>query len=84
MLGKYGGEEMLCLRRIEDRDTHGEVLCAKTGFVEEAGSCAASLGIGLDGKEYICVTVNSLNQWQCIKDQVALYQQLLPGEQSSD
>mgnify|MGYP001026331456 CR=1 FL=1 len=74
----------LFLRRIEDRDTHGEVLCAKTGFVEEAGSCAASLGIGLDGKEYICVTVNSLNQWQCIKDQVALYQQLLPGEQSSD
>ena len=60
------------------------MLCAKTGFVEEAGSCAASLGIGLDGKEYICVTVNSLNQWQCIKDQVALYQQLLPGEQSSD
>ena len=30
------------LRRIEDKDTHGEVICAKTGYVGEAGFCAAS------------------------------------------
>ena len=30
------------LRRIEDKDTHGEVLCAKTGYVDQSGNCAAS------------------------------------------
>ena len=38
------------LRRIEDRDTHGEVLCAKTGYVDQSGRCAASLGLDKDGK----------------------------------
>ena len=66
------------LRRIEDRDTHGEVLCGKTGFVNESGSCAASLSIGNDGKEYICVTAASSSSWKCIADQVELYQRFLP------
>lgn len=68
----------LFLRRIEDKDTHGEVLCAKTGFVDQSGNCAASLGIDKNGKEYICVTVNALNKWRCIEDHAALYQQFLP------
>lgn len=66
------------LRRIEDRDTHGEVLCAKTGFVNQSGYCAASLSIGKDQKEYICVTAHSVSKWQCIYDHVALCQQFLP------
>lgn len=66
------------LRRIEDKDTHGEVLCAKTGFVVQSGNCSASLGIGSDGKEYICVTAQSTSSWRCIYDHVALYQQFLP------
>ncbi|MDE6363911.1 MAG: hypothetical protein K2L86_06555, partial [Lachnospiraceae bacterium] len=68
----------LFLRRIEDKDTHGEVLCAKTGFVDQSGNCAASLGIDKNGKEYICVTVNAINKWRCIEDHAALYQQFLP------
>ncbi len=68
----------LFLRRIEDKDTHGEVLCAKTGFVDQSGNCAASLGIDKNGKEYICVTANATNQWRCIEDHEALYQQFLP------
>lgn len=67
------------LRRIEDKDTNGEVLCAKTGFVVQSGNCAASLGIGNDGKEYICVTAHSTSSWRCIYDHVALYQQFLPS-----
>lgn len=67
------------LRRIEDKDTHGEVLCAKTGFVVQSGNCAASLSIGNDGKEYICVTAHSTSTWRCIYDHVALYQQFLTG-----
>lgn len=65
------------LRRIEDKDTHGEVLCAKTGFVNQSGSCAASLATDHEGREYICVTVGSLNSWTCIYDHVEIYQAFL-------
>lgn len=66
------------LRRIEDKDTHGEVLCAKTGFVNQSGSCAASLAIDCNGREYICVTAGSTSSWRCIYDQVDIYTQYLP------
>ncbi len=69
----------LFLRRIEDKDTHGEVLCAKTGFVDQSGNCAASLSVGNDGKVYICVTAHSNDPARCINDHVAMYQQFLPG-----
>lgn len=65
------------LRRIEDRDTHGEVLCAKTGYVVQSKSCAASLATDRAGKEYICVTAGSNSSWTCIADQVELYQRYL-------
>lgn len=71
------------LRRIEDRDTHGEVLCGKTGFVNQSGSCAASLAIDGNGREYLCVTAQSSSSWQCINDQTVLFQAFLPaGEQT--
>ena len=66
------------LRRIEDKDTHGEVLCGKTGFVDQSGSCAASLAVGNNGREYLCVTANSTSSGNCIADQVALYQNFIP------
>ena len=61
------------LRRIEDRDTGGEVLCAKTGYVAQSGNCSASYGRDHAGKEYICVTANATSSWKCIYDHVALY-----------
>lgn len=69
------------LRRIEDKDTHGEVLCAKTGFVDQSGSCAASLAADYGGREYICVTTGSISSWACIYDHVELYQTFLPPAQ---
>ncbi len=66
------------LRRMEDRDTHGDILCGKTGYVTQSGSCAASLGVDINGREYICVTAGSSTTMQCIADQTALYQSLLP------
>ena len=66
------------LRRIEDKDTHGEVLCAKTGYVNQSGSCAASLAVDVNGREYLCVTAKSRGTWQCINDQKMLYQMYLP------
>lgn len=65
------------LRRIEDKDTHGEVLCGKTGYVSQSGSCAASLATDGNGREYLCVTAGSTGSWQCINDQTDLYQEFL-------
>lgn len=61
------------LRRIEDKDTRGEVICAKTGFVKESGCCAASYEISESGKHYICVTADAWSSWRCIYDHVAMY-----------
>jgi len=61
------------LRRIEDKDTGGEVLCAKTGFVNQSGNCAVSYSISNDGTPYICVTAGSTSSWRCIYDHVTLY-----------
>lgn len=61
------------LRKIEDHVTGGEVYCAKTGFVNESGNCAASYGVDETGRGYICVTGNSTSSWKCIKDHVAIY-----------
>lgn len=68
------------LRRIEDKDTHGEVICGKTGYVVQSRNCAASLAEDANGKEYICVTAGSSSTWNCIYDHVELYQTWLAGE----
>ncbi len=61
------------LRRIEDKDTHGEVIGAKTGFVNQSGCCGASYQISNDGTHYICVTADAYSSWRCIYDHVAIY-----------
>lgn len=61
------------LRRIEDKDTGGEVLCAKTGYVDESGNCCASYQIAEDGTPYLCVTGCANSSWRCINDQVTIY-----------
>ncbi len=65
------------LRRIEDKETNGEVLCAKTGFVNQSGCCAASYSVSNSGGHYICVSANAWSSWRCIYDQVAIYEQYL-------
>ena len=61
------------LRRIEDKDTGGLVLCAKTGYVTESKSCAVSYSICDDGTPYICVTTGAHSGWRCIYDHVEIY-----------
>ncbi len=63
----------LFLRRIEDRDTLGEVIGAKTGFVNQSRNCAVSYYTCKDGGDYICVTADGANKWRCIYDHVAVY-----------
>ncbi len=61
------------LRRIEDKDSGGFVMCAKTGFVSQSGNCAASYMISNSGKPYICVTGHAHSAWRAIYDHVGLY-----------
>lgn len=61
------------LRRIEDKDTHGTVIGAKTGFVNQSGSCGASYQISNNGTHYICVTADAWSSWRCIYDHVDIY-----------
>lgn len=61
------------LRRIEDKDSGGEVLYGKTGYVVQSGNCAASYAVDESGKEYICVTTGAVNVWRCIEDHAGLY-----------
>lgn len=62
------------LRRIEDKDTNGEVLCAKTGYVVQSGNCASSYLVSDSGRHYICVTADAHSSWRCIYDHVAMYE----------
>ncbi len=61
------------LRRIEDKDFGGEIEGAKTGYVDESGSCAVSAMISNSGTEYICCTAKSSSSWRCIYDHVDIY-----------
>ncbi len=63
----------LFLRRIEDYMPSGEVLGAKTGFVNESLNCAVSYGVDDSGHNYICVTGSAHGAWQAIRDHIALY-----------
>lgn len=65
------------LRKIEDKDTHGEVVCGKTGYVAQSGNCAVSYGTDKNGNGIIIVTGNAPRGWRCIYDHVALYQEYL-------
>ncbi len=65
------------LRRIEDKDSGGEVVCAKTGYVEQSGSCAASYAVDRQGNGYICVTADAPGPWRCIEDHAGIYKMYL-------
>lgn len=66
------------LRKIEDKDTGGEVLCAKTGYVVQSMNCAVSYSISTDETPYICVTTGSTSGWRCIYDHVEIYNEYVP------
>ena len=62
------------LRRIEDYVPDGlAVIGAKTGYVSQAGSCAASIAQTDSGDLYICVTAKTTSSKQCVQDHVQLY-----------
>ena len=69
------------LRRIEDKDTGGEVIGAKTGYVLQSGNCAVSYATcGESEMPYICVTAGAYSSWRCIYDQVEIYTKYVTGD----
>lgn len=68
------------LRKIEDKDTGGEVLCAKTGYIVQSKNCAVSYGAFAGGTPYICATAGSTSGWRCIYDHVEIYNRYVPTE----
>ena len=67
------------LRRIEDKETGGEVIGAKTGYVVQSQNCAVSYGTFAGGTPYICVTAGSSSSWRCIYDQVEIFNRYIPA-----
>lgn len=64
------------LHRTQEVDTPGmEVRYGKTGYVRQAGYCAASGAVAEDGTTYLCITGNSTSIWQATYDHTTLYQQ---------
>ncbi len=63
------------LRKIEDHDKEQPVRAvgAKTGYVAQSGSCAASWGENSQGQAFICVTGNAYSAGRAIYDHVELY-----------
>lgn len=67
------------LRKIEDKDIGGEVLCGKTGYVVQSKNCAVSYS-RIRGVTYICVTTGSTSNWRCIYDHVEIYNRYVPSK----
>ena len=61
------------LRRIEDKQQTGVVMCGKTGFVKESLNCAVSYAVDNEGKGYICCTGYAHGGWKAIYDHVRIY-----------
>ncbi|MBO5451196.1 MAG: D-alanyl-D-alanine carboxypeptidase [Lachnospiraceae bacterium] len=70
------------MRRIEDKEMGGTILGAKTGYVVQSGSCAASCYERNDGAEFICVTADAHSSWRAIYDHVAAYNIYAAGNTS--
>lgn len=66
------------LRKIEDKDMGGEVLCGKTGYVVQSKNCAVSCST-IRGTTYICVTTGAHSGWRCIYDHVEIYNSYVPS-----
>lgn len=67
------------LRKIEDKDTGGEVVCAKTGYIVQSKNCAVSYEMSAGKTPYICVTAGSTSNWRCIYDHVEIYNRYIPS-----
>ncbi len=60
------------------------VIAGKTGYTTEAGHTVASFAEGMDGHEYILVTLKGTNKWEATYDAIELYTQFCPGTEKTE
>ena len=64
-------------------DDTAKITGGKTGFTDEAGSCAATLCTDSENEHtYICVIARSSSSNQAITDTVSMYEKYLPGSKA--
>ena len=61
------------LNRIDRKLESGNVIGAKTGYVNQSRYCAVSSMISESGNNYICVTGGASKAWGCVYDHIKLY-----------
>lgn len=72
------------LRRIEDKETGGTVIGAKTGYVVQSKNCGVSYATcGVNETPYICVTAGANSSWRCIYDHVEIYTRYVPEQENT-
>ncbi|MCR5418066.1 MAG: serine hydrolase [Lachnospiraceae bacterium] len=67
------------LRRIEDKDSGGLVVGAKTGYVVQSRNCAVSYATNATGHPFILATATAPGGWKCIHDHVRIYKAFFDG-----
>ena len=60
-----------------DEKADAKVLGGKTGFTDEAGFTLSTI-CSKSGKNYICVTSKSTDEFKSVEDQIAIYEKYLP------
>ncbi len=60
------------------------VIAGKTGYTTEAGHTVVSFAEGLDGHDYILVTLKGSNKWKATYDAINLYTQFCPGTENTE
>lgn len=58
----------------------GDILGGKTGFTDEAGYSIVTV-CKKDGRNFICVTGKSEDEWKAIEDNIAIYEKYLPSSE---
>ncbi len=60
------------------------VVAGKTGYTTEAGHTVVSYAEGLDGHDYILVTLKGSNRWKATSDAINLYTEFSPLSEKTD
>ncbi len=60
------------------------VIAGKTGYTTEAGHTVASYAQGMDGHDYILVTLKGSNKWKATYDAIDLYTLFCPGTEKTE
>ncbi len=76
-------ESTLFSRMYGSEPDGATVVAGKTGYTDQAGNTLVSYAEGLDGHDYILVTLKGSNRWGAIHDAIDLYTEFSPMTEES-